>query len=230
MLTFETVNELSLKVTCRGSDVMYAKAGAYIAGDCPYGKNFTFEKMMLSPNQGNFMQAAVGSLVRRVSGESLPLMKVSFSGDSVTYYANHGMHVIAYHLAPGEVMYVESENLLAFTGDCGYSVRFLGVGIFSQKGLATTCITGKTNNSCVAVICDGNPIVLSNYQSRSVLTADPDAVVCWTGTTGTNTDPQIKADVNWKTFIGQASGESYYFEWNGNQPVTVIIQPSERTG
>ena len=28
MLTFETVNELTLKVTCTGSDVLFTKAGA----------------------------------------------------------------------------------------------------------------------------------------------------------------------------------------------------------
>mgnify|MGYP003094779079 FL=1 len=43
-------------------------------------------------------------------------------------------------------------------------------------------------------------------------------------------DPQIKADISWKTFIGQASGESYSFEWSGNEPVTVLVQPSERGG
>lgn len=32
MLTFETVNELTLKVTCQGSDVLFAKAGSFIAG------------------------------------------------------------------------------------------------------------------------------------------------------------------------------------------------------
>ena len=31
MLTFETVNELTLKVTCTGSDVLFTKAGAFIA-------------------------------------------------------------------------------------------------------------------------------------------------------------------------------------------------------
>ena len=42
--------------------------------------------------------------------------------------------------------------------------------------------------------------------------------------------PFSTADISWKTFIGQASGESYQFEWHGNCPVTVIIQPSERRG
>ena len=30
MLTFETVNELSLKVTCSGSDTLFVKAGALL--------------------------------------------------------------------------------------------------------------------------------------------------------------------------------------------------------
>ena len=33
MLRFETVNELTLKVSCTGSDVLFVKAGAFIAGD-----------------------------------------------------------------------------------------------------------------------------------------------------------------------------------------------------
>ena len=42
MLTFETINELTLKVTCTGNDVLYTKAGAFIAGECPQGKNYKF--------------------------------------------------------------------------------------------------------------------------------------------------------------------------------------------
>ena len=68
--------------------------------------------------------------------------------------------------------------------------------------------------------------MLSNIQTGSTLTVDPDAVVCWMG--NGYCDPDIKMDVNWKTFIGQTSGESYSFEWNARQPVTVIIQPNER--
>lgn len=228
MLTFETVNELTLKVTCTGNDVLIAKAGAFIAGDNAGSKNYRFEKLLLGP-QGNFAQAALGSLVRRVTGENIPLMKVAFSGNSVTYYANYGQHVVIYKLASGEVVSVESENILAFTQDCKYDVRFIGCGILSQKGLATTTLTGVGPNAYVAVLCDGNPIVLSNLQNRNTISVDPDAVICWMGQSG-YCDPQITTDLSWKTFIGQASGESYAFEWNGSQPVSVIIQPSERRG
>lgn len=227
MLKFETINELTLKVTCTGNDILFTKAGAFIAGESPGRKSYKFEKILLGP-QNNLAQAALGSLIRRVTGENLPLMKVTMNGDCVTYYANYGQHVIIYQLEMGETISVESENILAFTQNCDYSVRFIGCGVLSQKGLATSTLTAKGNDAYVAVLSDGNPIVLSNVASNSTISVDPDAVICWIGNGGC--DPQIKTDVSWKTFIGQASGESYQFEWGANQPVTVIIQPSERKG
>ncbi len=228
MLTFETVNELTLKVTSTGNDVLFTKAGSFIAGESSGGKNYKFEKILLGP-QGNFAQAALGSLIRRATGENFPLMKVTMSGRSTTYYANYGQHIIVYKLAMGEIISVESENILAFTQDCKYDVRFIGVGIMSQKGLATTALTGNGNNAYVAVLSDGNPIVISNTQNHNTLSVDPDAVICWMSEHGYG-DPQVKTDLSWKNLIGQHSGESYAFEWSGNQPVTVLIQPSEREG
>ena len=228
MLTFETVNELTLKVTCSGSDVLFTKAGSFIAGDSPGGKNYRFEKVLLGP-QGGLAQAALGSLMRRVTGENLPLMKVLMNGDSITYYADYSQHVVVYKLAMGEVVSVESENILAFTQDCKYSVRFIGCGILSQKGLATSTLTGTGPNAYVAVLANGNPIVLSNVQSHNTISVDPDAVICWMGQSG-YCDPQITTDLSWKNLIGQAPGESYAFQWSGNQPVSVVIQPSERRG
>ncbi len=228
MLTLETINELTLKATCRGSDVLIVKAGAFIAGDSPGGKNYRFEKLLLGP-QGSFAQAALQSLKRRVTGENIPLIKVMLDGDSVTYYAHHSQHVVIYKLAAGETISVESENILAFTQDCKYDVRFIGCGILSQKGLATSTLTGTGDQAYVAVLADGNPIVLSNVKSGSTISVDPDAVICWMGRSG-YCDPQIKTDISWKNFIGQASGESYSFEWSGNQAVSVIVQPSERNG
>lgn len=227
MLTFETVNELMLRVTCRGRDVLYTKAGSFIAGENAGAKNYRFDKVLFGP-QNNLGQAVLGSLVRRVTGENIPLMKVELNGDSVTYYANCGQHVVIYHLSAGETISVESENILAFTQDCDYSVRFIGVGVLSQKGLATSTLTARGQNAYVAVLSDGNPIVLSNVCSRDTISVDPDAVICWVG--NGPCDPRVTADVSWKTFIGQASGESYQFEWHGSQAVTVVIQPSERRG
>ncbi len=227
MLRFETVNELTLKVSCTGSDVLFVKAGAFIAGDNAGAKNYKFEKVLLGP-QNNIGQALLGHLARRLTGENIPLMKVNLNGDSVTYYANQGQHIVIYHLGQGETISVESENILAFTQDCNYSVRFIGVGVVSQKGLATSTLTACGRDAYVAVLSDGNPIVLSNVGTYNTIAVDPDAVICWVG--NGPCDPSITADVSWKTFIGQASGESYQFEWHAGSNVTVIFQPSERSG
>lgn len=223
MVMFETINELCLKITCRGGgDHIFTKAGAFVGGECMGPKNYTFTKVMLGP-QGNFGQALLGQLTRRITGENLPLMKVDFQGDSVTYYANDQQHVVVYKLQPNETISIESENILAFSSECNYGVRFLGQGVISQKGLATSTLTGQGNSSYVAILVDGNPLVLSNIQSGSTLEADPDATVCWIGA-----DPTLRTDISWRNFIGQSSGESYMFEWPPQAPATVIIQPEER--
>lgn len=219
-MEFNTVNELSLQVHADAGEYFFTKAGAFIGGRSFGGRNYKFEKVILGP-QGNLMQAAVGQIARRLTGENLPLMKVICSGKNVTYYANEQQHVTVISLQVGETISVESENLLAFTQDCSYSIRFLAQGVISQKGFATSTLTGIGSNATVAVLTDGNPLMLSNKQDGSSLTADPDAVVCWSGT-----DPGFKLDLSWKNLIGQASGESYMFQWD--QPATVIIQPMER--
>ena len=61
-------------------------------------------------------------------------------------------------------------------------------------------------------------------QNGSTLEVDPDSVVCWIGA-----DPGFKLDLSWKNLIGQASGETYMFEWGQGRAATVIIQPKERT-
>lgn len=224
MLKLETINELTLKVTCQGGgDVLFTKAGAFISGECFGPKNYKFEKVLLGP-QGNPLQAALGQLGRRFTGENLPLMKVMMQGESITYYANDEQHVVVYKLQQGETISVESENILAFTSDCKYGIRFLAQGVISQKGLATSTLTGMGPNAYVAVLVEGNPIVLSNMQNGATLEVDPDAVVCWIGA-----DPGFKMDLSWKNLIGQASGESYMFEWSSGRGATVIVQPKERT-
>lgn len=229
MLKLETCNELTLKVTCdgNGQDVLFTKAGAFIVGENYGAKNYQFEKVLID-TQGGLVGGLMRQIGRRFTGENLPLMKVTMKGPSITYYANDQQHVVVYKLNYGEMISVESENILAFTSDCKYSVRFLAAGVISQKGLATSTLTGQGPNAYVAVIIDGNPIVVSNVQNGSTIEIDPDAVVCWVGTNGGNGDPGFKLDLSWKNLIGQASGESYMMEWNQNKRATIIVQPQER--
>lgn len=218
-MEFKTLNELTLQVNAGPGETFFTKAGAFIGGYSIGDRNYKFEKVLLGP-QGNIGAALVGQIARRLTGENLPLMKVNCNGQCTTLYANDQQHVTVIPLQIGETLSVESENLLAFNQDCRYSIRFLAQGVISQKGFATSTLTGEGPNAMVAILTDGNPLILSSANGN-VVTSDPDAVVCWTGS-----DPGFKLDVGWKNLIGQASGESYMFQWE--RPATVIIQPCER--
>lgn len=225
MVKFEVLNELTLKVTAQAGDKVFSKAGAFIAGENYGNKNYQFEKLLLGP-EGNPLAALGHQILRRVTGENLPIMVTKCNGDSITYYANEQQHVVVMKLQPGERLSVESENLLAFTPDCKYGVRFMGCGVVSQKGLATSTLTAQGPNALVAVLVDGNPIVVSNMQNGSTLEVDPDAMVCFIGQ-----DPTFKLDLSWKLLLGAergASGETYMMQWDSGRTATVIVQPNER--
>lgn len=210
MFNFRTHQELTC--VAEGNGHFFTRVGSMIA----YKGQFTAEKILVDPNQNQSIFKSVMNLAaRKITGENLPLMKVT--GNGTYYMANQAQHVSIITLQPGQRLGVESENLLAFSPDCKYGVRFIGSGVISQKGLFTTDLTAIGNNPTVAVTSNGNPIIL-----ETPCVVDPDAVICWTGP-----DPGFRADMNWKTFIGQSSGESYFFEFN-NPGEVVIVQPSER--
>lgn len=212
MARFEVVNELTLKITFDNGERVHTKAGAMIG----FQGDLKFDKELLGPG-GNPLQAALGQLGRRLSGENLPLMLVTPKCQSIGLFANEAQHVVCLDLQPGERVSVESENILAFTESCHYGVRFFGAGTVSQKGLMTSVITGPGQ---VALLTDGNPIVLNGP-----CCVDPDAFVFYTG----QENPQFKLQLSWKNLIpGQASGESYFFQFN-DPNTRVVIQPNERT-
>ncbi len=210
MAFFEVVNELTLKVTFDNGERVHTKAGAMIG----FQGSLTFDKELLGPGRG-VGNALMGQITRRLTGENLPLMLVTPQGRSVGYFADLAQHVVVLDLQQGERVSVESENILAFTESCQYNVRFMGAGVISQKGLFTSILTGP--GQC-ALLCNGNPIALN-----APCSVDPDAFVFYVG----QEDPQFRTQLSWKNFIGQASGESYFLEFNDPR-TTVVIQPNER--
>ncbi|AYF54062.1 AIM24 family protein [Clostridium botulinum] len=210
MFNFKVHQELTC--VAEGEGQFYALAGAMIASQ----GNFSAEKVLLDPNEN---RSILGSLInlatRKITGENIEIMKVNGSGRY--YMANKSQHVSVIKLNQGQSISIEGENLLAFTGDCKYGVRFIGCGVISQKGMFTSKLTGIGENAQVAITTEGNPLIL-----ETPCTVDPDAVICWTGS-----DPSFKTDISWKNFIGQSSGESYFLEFSSYGD-TVIVQPSER--
>ena len=208
-MILETVNELTLKVTMNPGEFLHTKCGAMIG----FQGNLKFDKELLGPGQ-NVVGQVLGQLARRFTGENMPLMKATAHSQAVGYFAFEANHVVVMNMQPNERVCVESENLLAFTPSCQYGVMFLPLGAMSQKGLATSTVTGPGQ---VAILVDGNPIVL---KGQSVV--DPDAMVAFTGN-----QPTLGLDIGFKNLIGQASGESYNMKFNDPNNV-VIIQPNER--
>ncbi|EQG11501.1 AIM24 family protein [Clostridioides difficile] len=212
MFKFDVTNELMC--IARGSGKFFAKKGAMVA----FKGNFNFEKLLLGPsNGGGLGRALLGHVQRSLTGEQMPIMGVE--GEGEIYLAQNAYHVDVISIDPGDSIYVESENLLAFSEQLNYSVKLIGSGVISQKGLFTTHLVNKTGqNQDVAIITDGNPLIL-----EGPCCVDPDALVAWTGR-----EPYPKVSkLSWKTFIGQTSGESYHMEFVEPGQI-VIIQPSER--
>lgn len=209
-MSFNLKTHAELSCYAEGQGTLFSKKGAMVA----YQGQFKFEKVLIDPNK-NMVKGVINHVARKATGENMELMKIK--GQGGIYFADEAQHVTVIDLNPGDKLSVESENLLAFNEGVKYGVRFIGVGVISQKGLFTSTITAQDYGSQVAVKSDGNPIIL-----QTPCVVDPDAVVCWSGP-----DPKFKADVNWKTLLGQTSGESYMLEFK-EPGHTVIIQPSER--
>ncbi len=212
MINLRTINELTLCAECDGMGELFTKTGAMIGyyGDCK------FDKVVLGPS-GTGMQAFLGQIGRRLTGENIPLMKVMSNGVTESYYACQARHVTVIELQQGESIMVESEDLLAFTDAVDYGLKAIGVGVISQKGMFTTQLTGKGPGAQVAIMTHGNPIVMD-----TPCCVDPDAMVAFTGY-----DPSIKTDISWKNFFGQSSGESYMLDYQ-YPGFKVIVQPYER--
>ncbi|MCO1602543.1 AIM24 family protein [Desulfosporosinus nitroreducens] len=217
MFKFYVEEELSCKI--EGTGKFIAKKGAMVA----FKGNFKFDKMLLGPdNGGGVMGSLLGLAKRKLTGENIELMTVEGSG--IIYLAKNAYHVSVFELEPGDCLSVESENLLAFPTDLKYDIRFIGSGVLSQKGLATTVLSNFSNlPQQVAVITDGNPLML-----EAPCVVDPDAVVAWTSGPNGGGDPSVSMNnFSWKTAIGQTSGESYQFQFNQTNQM-VLVQPSER--
>lgn len=211
MFKFGIHQELFLKA--EGSGSFFAKKGSMVADQ----GQFKYSKRLLGTNGGNVVGQVFNHVARRMTGENLEIMEVK--GQGSVYLADQGSHVTIITLEPNgpfSHINVESEDLLAFTEGCHYGVTPVGVGILSQKGLFTSKLSYNGEGAQVAVKTNGNPLLM-----HGPCRVDPDAVVAWTGKS-----PKVKADVNWKTLIGQTSGESYMFEFEAGQ--SVIVQPYER--
>lgn len=212
MPVYTQVNEKVLHVALAGEEV-FARKGSMVAtkGDVLFARSFL--------GGGGVQQLAM----RAVTNEGIQLM--SARGHGEVWYGHRGLHVSIVPLR-GERLCVEADNVLAFDSRLRAGTSFLGSqglrglasGVAAGQGLFTSTFEGHGE---VALLSDGDAIGLEVTSSRPV-SVDPQAYLGHKG----NLDSTIVTDVNWKTLLGQTSGESYQLRFTGQG--TVYIQASEK--
>ncbi|WP_312437836.1 AIM24 family protein [Janthinobacterium sp.] len=213
MPVYQQINEKMLEVKLSNEEV-FARKGAMVS----YQGEVQFSRSFLA---GQGVQSLA---MRAVTNEGYAMMAAKGSGS--VYYAHAGLFVTIIPVR-GETLYVESDTLLAFDARLTAGTMFLGNqggiqgvvrGAVSGQGLFTTTLQGTGE---VAILSDGNTIGLPVTPDVPVF-VDPQAYIGHTGQLSSS----IVTDLNWKTFVGQASGESYQVKFMGQG--TVYIQASER--
>lgn len=187
-------------------DTVRAKNGSMIA----YEGQMAFKKLT---GGGDGLRGAV---TRRLTGEKMTVMEVKGSG--TCYFADEARDVSMVPLN-GDTLHVESSNLLCTEGGLRTGTTFTGLRGASQgNGLFTTTVEGTGQ---AALLSEGPAIVL-RVTAQTPLQVDPGAYVAHSG----RLRQQLQTGVNFRTFIGEGSGEAFQIRFEGEG--LVYLQPSER--
>ncbi|MGP3948156.1 AIM24 family protein [Streptomyces sp. 7N604] len=187
-------------------DTVKAKNGSMVA----YEGQMAFKKLS---GGGEGLR---GMVTRRITGEQMTVMEVK--GKGTCYFADRAseINLVALH---GETLYVEASNLLCTDGGLRTGTSFTGLRGTSQgNGLFTTTVEGTGQ---AAIVSDG-PAVVLRVTAQYPLQVDPGAYIAHTG----NLRQHFQSGVNFRTFIGEGSGEAFQIRFEGEG--LVYVQPSER--
>jgi uncharacterized protein (AIM24 family) len=173
--------------------------------------------------QGQMQFQALGSggvgkwIKKAVTGEGVPLMKVSGRGDLFLADRASDIHLIDLD-RDDDSLSINGANVLAFEPSLQYDIkRVQGMGMLSSAGLFNCVFSGKGR---LAVTTKGTPVVLKVDQPTYV---DPQAAICWSASlqTGYHRADQLGLG----TLIGRSTGEAFTMSFSGQG--FVVVQPSE---
>jgi uncharacterized protein (AIM24 family) len=150
---------------------------------------------------------------KALTGEGLPLMRVSGQGDVFLAERAYDVHLL--HLS-GSGLSVSGKNVLAFSESLDWNIERVKGGSIAAGGLFNTTLRGT---GWVAITTDGPPVVLDAGEAPTY--ADTQAVVAWSADLQT----QLKSSFSAGALIGRGSGEAFQVAFHGRG--FVIIQPSE---
>ncbi|HEX8632266.1 MAG TPA: AIM24 family protein [Catenuloplanes sp.] len=172
--------------------------------------------------QGQVQFQALGSggiskfIKQKLTGEGVPLMKVSGNGDVFLGDRAADIHLI--DLDQGDALSINGANVLAFESSLQYDIKMVqGAGMMSSAGLFNCVFTGRGR---IAVTTKGTPVVLTVDQPTYV---DPQAAICWSASLQTGYHRAEQMGLG--TLLGRTTGEAFTMSFAGQG--FVVVQPSE---
>jgi uncharacterized protein (AIM24 family) len=174
--------------------------------------------------QGQVQFQALGSggiskfLKQKLTGEGVPLMRISGRGD--VFLADRAADVHLIDLEQGDALSINGANVLAFDSTLQYDIKMVqGAGMMSNAGLFNCVFSGSGR---IAVTTKGTPVVLTVDQPTYV---DPQAAICWSASlqTGYHRAEQIGLG----SLLGRNTGERFTMSFAGQG--FVVVQPSEES-
>ncbi|MFG2621933.1 AIM24 family protein [Streptomyces sp. NPDC048507] len=195
-------NAKSVKYTVNGE--MLARQGAMVA----FRGNLQFER------KG---QGIGGMLKRAVTGEGLALMSVRGQGEA--WFAHQAGNCFIVDFEPGDALTINGRNVLCFDPTLSYEIRMVKGAGMTGGGLFNSLFTGTGK---LAVVCDGNPIIIP-VTAQAPVYVDTDAVVGWSAALETG----LHRSQSVGSMIRGGSGEAVQLKLSGEG--FVIVRPSEVT-
>ncbi|GAA2621860.1 MULTISPECIES: AIM24 family protein [Streptomyces] len=193
-------NAKSVKYNVNGE--MLARQGSMVA----FRGNLQFER------KG---QGIGGMLKRAVTGEGLALMSVRGQGEA--WFAHRAGNCFIIDFEPGDALTINGRNVLCFDPTLSYEIKMVKGAGMTGGGLFNSLFTGTGK---LAVVCDGNPIIIP-VTAQAPVYVDTDAVVGWSARLETG----LHRSQSVGSMIRGGSGEAVQLKLSGEG--FVIVRPSE---
>lgn len=156
---------------------------------------------------------SIGRLLKKaVTGEGLPLMRCTGTGELFLAHDGDSIHVVT--LEDGGIS-VNGGNLLAFDPTLEWDIERVGGAAIVGGGLFNTTLRGT---GWVAVTAHGTPVTLRTDRPTY---ADMDAAIAWSADLEVGIHRTVKA----RAVLGRGSGELAQLAFSGTG--FVVVQASE---
>ncbi|MFB4161190.1 AIM24 family protein [Geomicrobium sp. JSM 1781026] len=186
-------------------EMVWAKLGSMVS----YNGSIKFERERM-------MEHGTSRMFKKAfTSEGGTLMKAT--GQGQLYLADKGKRVTILELNDDTIA-VNSNDLLAFEPSVEWDIKMMRrVAGMMSNGLFYVVLQGS---GLVAITSHYEPLTIRVNEDKPVMT-DPSTTVAWSG----HLEPDIRTDINFRTFIGRGSGESFQMSFKGDG--FVIVQSAE---